>query len=473
MSPSGVKQDVAADLSRYVVRTKFDDLPGGVVLTAKQYILDSLGNAFAGSTAPGASQARDVEVHWRGLPESTVFAFGDKLPAPQAAFLNGMLIHARDFDDTHDIAIVHANASVLPAAFAVAEQATRISGKELITAIVLGVDLVCRLGLSLRYYRGWHNSAICGGFGAAAAAAKILGLDEQGTANALGIAYAQTAGNIQCIRDGALTKRMQLGFAARNGVLAATYARAGLTGSTHTFDGPYGFFHLYDGDVVGEHEVRHRPQGHYGQHELTDQLGKRFEISNLSMKPYPNCRAIHPAIAGVLATCQNGAIDDIAQIERVQIKVSQRTFERTGAILDFNSPVLQVNAQFSMAYGVAVAICRGKVVLQDFNETAIRDEAVADMMRKVNLQVEPSYHENLPVGIEIILRNGQRHATFVQSLPGSPEHPLDDDEVAAKFEQCCQLSVVPLSTEKIKAMVHAVNHLESMRDIRELTELLH
>jgi 2-methylcitrate dehydratase PrpD len=442
------------------------------VRICKKFFLDSVGVAMAGSTAPGTAEVMGLTRQWGGRAESTVFAFGDKLPAPEAAFMNGVMIHARDFDDTHDVAIVHADASVLPSAVAVAEQTGIVTGQQLIAAVVIGIDLTCRLGLALKHYKGWHNSAICGGFGAAAAASKILALDEAATVEALGIVYGQTAGNVQCIRDGALTKRMQLGFAAKAGVTSAYYARSGITGTKNTFQGPYGFFHLYDGPPSGDpEEIRHRPDGEYGEHELLSELGTRFESANLSMKPYPNSRAVHPAIAGALAICRaEGIAAD--QVERVDLAVSDRTYDRVAGPFRMGDGPLQVKAQFSLVYGVAVAICRGSVSLRDFEESGIRDAAVFALMDRIAVTKEPAFHENTPLRVEIVTKRGERYVKLIESLPGSPEHPLDDDAVEAKFRECCGLAVNPPSKRRTEGIIQAITSLDRMRDIREMTELL-
>jgi 2-methylcitrate dehydratase PrpD len=400
-------------------------------------------------------------------------AFGDGVPAPEAAFVNGILIHARDFDDTHDVAIIHANASVLAAALAAAEAEVPVSGREFIAAVVVGIDIACRLGLSLRYYRGWHNSAVCGAFGAAAAASRVLGLDEKSTARALGIAYSQAAGNVQCIRDGALTKRIQLGFAAKAGVLSAFFARAGITGTTNTFNGPYGFLRLYDGPVDGdETEKRARTEGTYGEHELLAELGKRFAVCDLSMKPYPNSRAVHPAISGALDVCRSEKIGP-GDVEQVIVAVSDRTIDRVGKPVVLGRGNLQVEAQFNLAYGIAVGICRGSVSLRDFEADRVDDPAVLAMAGRVSLVKNPAFCENLPVEVTIVARDGRRISRLVEKLRGAPDDPLSPEEMATKFHECCDMAVSPVSAERRQKIIGLVGRLEDVDDMRRLAALFH
>ncbi len=466
------RKDVAHDLANYIVRTKFDDIPCEVVEMAKRFILDSLGVAAAGSTAPGSKKILELIEAWGGREESTVFIFGKKVPAPQAAFINSILIHSRDFDDTHDVAVVHANAPVLPSALAVAEQKHHVTGKEFITAVIVGIDLACRLGLALKFYKGWHYSAICGGFGAAATASKILELNESLTSEALGIVYSQIAGNVQCVRDGSLTKRMQPAFAAKAGVLSAYLSSIGITGTKNTFQGPYGFFRLYDGDSsTSQYEWRHRESGQYGPQELLAELGKRFEVTNLSMKPYPSCRATHPAIEGVLDICREEKIE-AEEVKRVTILVSERTNDKVGRPFEIDEGLLQVKAQFSIPYTVAVAIYKGDVFIGDFEEENIRNEKVLDLARKVTVVIDKRFTEIVPLNIDIETNSGRRYVKEMCSMRGSPENPLTEEQRIEKVKKCFQFSATPFSNEKIERMIQAVNHLEDFSNIEEFTRLL-
>jgi 2-methylcitrate dehydratase PrpD len=466
------KRDAAYELAKYIADTKFDDIPSEALIIAKRFILDSLGVAIAGSTAPGIREIMKLIESWGGRPESTIFVSGKKVPAPEAAFVNGILIASRDFDDTHDIAVVHANATVLPSALAVAEQKGKVTGRELLTATVLGVDLACRLGLSLRFYKGWHYTSICGGFGAAAAASKILGLDERLTLESLGIVYSQIAGNVQCVRDGSLTKRMQAGFSAKAGVLSAYLSRVGITGTKNTFEGPYGFFRLYDAEsITNLNEKRHRQSGRYGPHELLAELGSRFEVVNLGMKPYPSCRATHPAIEGALEICQaQGIIAE--QIKCVRVFASERTLDRVGRPFEIDEGPQQGKAQFSIPYTVAVAIHRGDVSVEDFEEKNIRNGRILDLAKRVTVIADKRFSESVPVEIEIEIKSGDHYSKKICSMGGTPERPLSEREMTKKFRMCSAFSAKAFSEAKIDGIIQAVGDLEHIRDIGEITCLL-
>ena len=198
--------DKIYEVVRYVLATDYDDLSKQVVERTKQCFIDTIGVILAGSSALGCREVVEQVKYWGGREESTILVHGGKVPSFFAAFINSMMAHARDFDDTHEEGSVHPSASVIPIGIAVTEQMGGVDGKKFITAIAIGIDLVCRLGLSIRTLQGWHLSGICGGIGSVATAGKLLGLGEDQLWNAFGIAYAQTTGNSQGRRDGAIDR---------------------------------------------------------------------------------------------------------------------------------------------------------------------------------------------------------------------------------------------------------------------------
>lgn len=216
-------EDVIFDLARKTVNANYEDLPAEVVSTAKTFILDSIGVGLAGSTAAGYTEILRMIRERGGRPDSSILVFGDKVPAQEAAFANSLLIHGRDFDDTHEGLGAHCNVTALPAALALAEK-EKASGKEFLSAVILGIDVMGQLGSLLSFFHGWHTTATLGVFAAAAAAGRILKFDEERMVNALGIAFHQAAGNRQGRADGAMTKRLGPAFAASAGVFSALLA---------------------------------------------------------------------------------------------------------------------------------------------------------------------------------------------------------------------------------------------------------
>ena len=218
-------EDAAWPLAQHICRTGYADLPVSAVESARRDILDTFGCMLGGSGSPGIGELFAVISHWGGLPESRVLLRGIRLPAPSAALLNASMGHALDFDDTLDSGgSIHPGVSVLASVLAVCDSLNGVTGRDLLLAVALGLDISCRIALASTLDRGWHRTAAIGVFGAAAAAGKLIGLTPEQMLAAFGIAYSHAAGNRQCILDGALTKRMQAGQAASAGVFSAVLA---------------------------------------------------------------------------------------------------------------------------------------------------------------------------------------------------------------------------------------------------------
>jgi len=286
------QQDAAFDLSRNAVNAKFEDLSSDAVEVTKKDIFDTLGTTIAGSTSAGGKEVVEMGREWGGEPESTIVSFGGKLPSYMAAFINGTMSHALDFDDTHDNAVLHVGPAVVSTSFAVAERMGKVSGKDFMIAVALGIDVMSRMGLATKrpiHEGGFMNTPVYGYFGAAVAAGKLLGLNEDQMINAFGIAYAQAAGNVQVNVDDehALTKRLSVGFSAKGGLLSALLAQKGLTGARYSLEGRFGLYNLYQ-------------RGEYDRDMLHRGLGKQYEVTNLSFNPYACCRQIHAHIEAAL-----------------------------------------------------------------------------------------------------------------------------------------------------------------------------
>jgi len=435
--------------------------------------LDSLGCALAGSTAPGVAELAAQMRDWGGAPQATLIAFGGRLPPAAASLVNGTMIHARDFDDTHDIAGVHACASALPAALAVAEARGGVPGREFLAAFIIGVEVACRLGLAVERYKGWHLTGICGAFGAAAAAARLIGLDARGTHMALGIALSQASGTLQPIQDGALTKRMHPGLAAQAGVLSAFLARRGVTGASEVFTGRFGFFHLFAGTKgprTDPAEVR-RAEGHaYRNAALVEGLGERYEVERLGLKPYPCCRASHGVLDGFLALIRREALGP-EQVREVRARVSPwiaRLVDRP--FRPGESGV--VGGQFSLPYHLAAALLRGDVFLDSFTEEGVADPQIADLLPRMRVIVDPAIAHKTPVAVEVDLADGRALRETVREVLGSPERPLREEEVRQKFRKCASYALRPPEEETAEQIVAAVERLEGLEDISRLAALL-
>ncbi|MBI5967006.1 MAG: MmgE/PrpD family protein [Deltaproteobacteria bacterium] len=454
-------RDAIFDLAKSVVQTSYEDIAVENIPTAKMFILDTLGVALAGSTATGCSEVVHLIKEQGGRPDSSILVFGGKAPAQDAAFANSMMIHGRDFDDTHEGLVgAHCNVSVLPAALALAET-KGASGKEFLAAVILGIDLMARIGNAAPLFHGWHNTATLGAFGAAAAAGKILRLSEDQMVNALGIAFSQAAGNRQGRADGALTKRMQPAFSARAGVFSALLAERGLTGAKNTLQGPWGFFTLYGDRTVDwmNQETLNR---------LTDQLGKRYEVVNLSAKPYPCCRLAHGAIEATLSLMQENRLME-RDVQMVTIQASPVIYDTVGHPFQIRDNP-QVDAQFSIPYTVAVAIQREEVTLEDFEVEVVKQPRTAELAKKVLVQVDEGLAKSSTI-VNIHTNSGKSFSKRIDVFKGHPQNPLSQEEFLKKFRDCARFSAVPMELQRLEKILTHLLDMENIQNIKQIVEL--
>ena len=448
-------------LGQHIAQVSYDEIPHEIRELTKLGILDSYAAAVAGSLSPIARKVAAQTMAWGGREESTVWVYGGKLPAPQAALLNGMLVHSLDMDAVHDDAIVHGFTSVVPAAIAVAEE-VGASGRDLIAAVAVGTDFAVRMGLASGFYHGFILTATLGGFGAAAASSRVLGLDSRQTLNALGIYYSQAAGNRQAFADAASTTRYQPGFSARNGALSAYFARRGLSGARHALEGRFGYFNLYFEGTEPNIEA------------LLADLGQRYESANISFKPYPSCRGTHaPVEATLKIMTQNGIRPE--QVDEILVRTpTSSLFTLIGRPFEVK-PDAHVDAQYSIPYAVATAVLRGGFFVRDLYLKAIVDPVVLKMAARVKVfpEFEVANRNALtPVEVEIRLLDGQRHSLKLDFSKGHPRDPMTHDDLTEKFRRTVREIGTPEAAPIAERIIELVDVLENLPDIRELGGLL-
>ena len=461
------RHDAAVDLARFVAALRFDDLTPAVVTAAKKAVLDHFAVALAGGTAPGCGELLGVVRGWGGKAESTIIGQDLRVPSVWAALVNAMMAHSWDYDDTFEVVAnraMHPGVSVIPACLAAAERRGGVSGKEFLAAVVAGVDVVCRLALATRLpdeLRFWVYPTLFGYFGGAAGAGKLLGLGEAGMLDAFGVAYSQASGNAQSVLDGALTKRLQSASSASGGLLSAVLAEAGITGSTNTFEGAAGFFRMYLHD-------------RYDRATIVKDLGSKFAISDLSFKPYPCCRYTHSAVDAALQVAADEDLDP-AQVEAVTVFVAPAQNGVCQPLDVKRRPRSVVDAQFSIPYTVAVALCRRGVVIEDFSPAAIGDSRILSLAQKVT----PVVNETLGAGsdfpglVEVKLRDGGVvRSKLVRYPSGHPGNPMSMEEIAEKFRRCAARAVRPLRGERVETVIRLAARLDEMTDVAEVVGLV-
>jgi 2-methylcitrate dehydratase PrpD len=457
--------DAIFDFVKNFTRTRYEDVPAAAVEVAKKEVLDSLATALGGSAQAGVGELVDMVKEWGGSEQSTIIAYKIKCPAPNAAQVNATMIHALDYDDGHPSALVHIGCLTVSTCFAVAERMEKVNGKELITAMALGADFLARLGLASRpgtslSTSGWHPTTLYGFLGTAAMAGKIMGLDQEKMVNALGIAYHQCAGNGQCVTDGALTKRMGPGLAAKGGITAALMAERGITGAKNSLEGEFGMFNLYHA-------------GDYDAKTLTADLGKRFEGINIGFKPYPCCGLTHPFIDAVLLLKSKHDIK-ADQVQSITAYGGESAYALCLPPEVKRAPRTIVDAQFSLPWAVATALVKGKVSLEDFTEEAIKREEIIKISQKVTGQLDPklSRHGVGPGKVTIVMKDGTEYTECVEHCLGSIERPMTFEDCVTKFRGCSAYSIKPIPEGKIDKTIELVKQLERLDDATEIIRLL-
>ena len=459
--------NITYGLAQHVVRTSFDDLPEEAVRATKEHILHTLGTALAGSGAPGISMILDLVQECGGCPESTVLVHGIRIPAANAALANSAMAHAQEMDENDDRIAYKSSVAVIPGALAVAEKVGGVSGKEFITAVCVGVDLGIRIGLATNPKPTHAHAPTLGPFATAAAAAKLLGLGERGVFDALGIAYSRAATSASATVSPSLVKRLSAGFASQGGVIAAQLASKGYPAGGDVFRGRAGFFQTF------KHE-----EG--SSESLQDGLGKIFEIVNVGPKPYPSCRYTHAAIDATLAILKEHPLAP-EEIEEVKVWIGQRDMLSVGGATQQERQKKQrpegvVDAQFSIPYTVAVALVRGRPTLKDFTPESLREARLLEMAQRVS----PELNEELdlwpldvkPQIVEIKSRRGETFRKRMEYVKGNPKNPLGGTELLTLFQEMAGYAARPLPAERLKEFVDRVQHLETVKDIKILPQLL-
>ena len=456
--------EISLRLARHVANTDYDHLPDEARLAAKRSLVDALGVTLAaGTLEPACRPFVELALARGGEPESSVFGFGTRVPAASAAFANGSLAHALDFEDAHDGARVHPYAATVPAALALAQARGNVSGRDLLTALALGSDLVCRLGLALQddpIERGWYVPPILGAFGATAAAGRLLQLSAEELVDAFSLTLCQATCSAELTHSpDSVVRAIRDAFAAQTGVLSAQLAAKGVRGFEEPFEGKAGLFQLY------------APRSHDFE-ALTDALGERFEGAFVSYKPWPACRGTHPFIEATLQMIGEHRLSssDIRYI-RLRIgtlKVTQRLCEPPATK---RRPRTAIDAKFSLPFAVAVAAVHGDVALDHFSSHGLADPAVLTLADKVNYEVDAEFGTTRG-SVEMETARGVFRADTPVSAYGSPDNPMSTEALRAKFLHCAAYARNPIEPEHLDLFLERAFRLEDTRDIDEAISLL-
>jgi 2-methylcitrate dehydratase PrpD len=463
-------KDVGYTLAANIARIRYEDLPRDVVDVTKKTILDILGTILGGSGA-GAGIREIVEVvkDGGGRGESSVFSYGIKTNAWMAAFANGAMAHAIDYDNVHDDAFTHPSTSTVPAAFAVAERVGKVNGKDFITAIALGDDLHCRLGYALcragdfPTQGAWMPPLALGGFAAAAVSAKLLGFDEERIVDTFGIAFNRTGGTLEIIHDPGLLRGLYAAFPGITGVLAAVMAEHGIPGIKTCFEGKAGLYNVYF-------------RGIYDRDSLTKDLGKVFEGAGVSFKPWPSCRFTNAYVDATLQIVKEQNILPEQVKEIVASYEADNVRNCCEPIAARQNPQTPPEAKLSLPFTIAMAVGLRKMEIGDFSPENIKSEVLLSLARKVTARFDPELKSDsktmLPAVVEIKTIDGKIFSKRVDLVYGHPQNPMSWDDLIRKFRDCASYSAKPISGKNIDQVVEMITRLEDVQDVREIVGLV-
>ncbi|HLJ50898.1 MAG TPA: MmgE/PrpD family protein [Bryobacteraceae bacterium] len=451
--------EITPRIVEFLSALKPEDLSDEVIDRVKYLLLDHLGVAIRGSLSDSSQAVYRMAERFAVGGSCTVIGTAQRSPAEYAAMANGCAAHAVELDDTHQASSLHPGVVIFPTAIALSERLD-VDPKAFLISVVAGYEMITRLGMALQpklhYKQGFHPTATCGVFGATVTAAKLLGMPKENMLSAVGIAGSMAAGSMEFLADGAWTKRLHPGLAAKNGITAAVLSAEGFFGPASILAGRDGFLFAYS--------QRPKPE------RVTAGLGETFEILRTSVKPYACCRYMQTPIDALIYLAETHDLRP-DQVRSVRVAVLEAGWPLVCEPKERKyNPASIVDAQFSMPFGAATAIVRRKAGLDEFSEANIRSPETRAFMGKVVLEKDTRIDKNYPAEwgtrVEVSMINGSHFEHWMSHPKGDPENPLNWDELIAKFQT---LAGPVVGEERCSEIVQAVRNLEDLRQLWKLT----
>jgi 2-methylcitrate dehydratase PrpD len=474
MSSVAEKMDAAFTFAKHIARVRYEDIPSKAIESTKIAILTHLGIAVAASTTvPVCKQMMELAKEMGGKEESTIIAYGGKVPCYMAAFVNAALAHGLNFGDHSDEYSLHTGIAVFPAAFAVAERVGKVNGREFISAFTLGTDIMIRLARAIHMKNsrswtayGWWPGQVLEYFPAAAVAGRLLKLKEEQIVKALGLAYAQTAGTIDSLSGIGADKALYPSYPALAGVLSALMAQRGISGPRDSLEGKAGLFNLYF-------------QGEYDSASLTRDLGEKFEGASVGFSAYPCSASTHAYIEIALQMVDEYRIRS-EDVEAVTLFIGpkEESLGNCEPLQVRRNPTKISEAQMSLPFAVATTLAKGKPCLKHFVGEGFRDPEILRLSNKVSYQVHPEYGHRFDTArfrpaIEVKLTDGRVLRSDREVFRyGNPKNPIGKEEHLEKFRDCASYSVKPLSNERVEEVIKMLINLEEVDDVSQIIRLV-
>jgi 2-methylcitrate dehydratase PrpD len=458
----GDGSDLVHVLAEYAAKLRYENVTEEARDRAKQSILDTLGVSLAGAgLEPAVGAVFDIVRETGGEPQCTLLGFGGRAPALMAAFANGALVHALDYDDQTPWG-QHCGSTIVPAVFALAERQGGVAGKDMIAAVAAGQDIFARLLRNVGWRKDWNFSTVAGVYAGTVASARVIGLSAERTSAALGIATMQSSGLMEMVAGrGSDLRGLYAGFSAKGAVLAALMAERGVTGIDRAFEGPNGVMACYFG-------------GEYDRAAILEGLGREFMGAATLYKRWPCVGTSHSHMKAALDIVgeNNLAADDIVEI-RLHVGDYHRLMSEP--LKERCAPATFADAKFSLPFLVATAIVRGGMSAHDFSQASLRDEAIIACARKTSLVFDSAldWGRDLPPGrVEILAADGRHWLREGRGVPGNFDNLMGWDDIRAKFRECAAAAPNPLSPERLDLAERYARELENLADATVLIRCL-
>ena len=456
-------ETVAEYLGRKGEELRFESIPKEVISSSKKFILDILACILGAKEVTSSQVITDVAIEMGGNAHSTIIGHGVKTSPVMAALANATMGHAFDMDDDHREGTQHPTVVVFPALLALAEK-YGVGGKQFLTSFIFGSEVTIRLGeafLGHGYNRGFHPTGTCGVFGAAAGAAKILNFEQDKIIRSLGVAGSQAAGLLEWNVHGSWTKRLQAGHASMCGVISSLLASKNFTAPPSIIEGRFGFLKSYAYNDI------------FDIKKIVDDFGSRWEMNDTSIKVHSCSRFASPLADCAVELYAKGVNPD--EIKEIIAKASDIIIKGLTEPSDRKyKPQTIVDAQFSLPYTVAVALCKGRASVLEFTDEAIKDKRVLGVAAKVKWEIDPEanaiWPSHYPASVVVKTKNGKEVTSVVKYPKGDPENPVSYEEVEEKFRF---LAGFTIGKNKIDKVIQYMKHFEELDNLNALITCLY
>jgi aconitate decarboxylase len=448
--------DPIGDLVAHVGHCQYEDLPTAAITAAKAFLVDTLGNGIAGTSAPeskrvlagaGAEMDSGAQVWGRNA----------RLPAQAAALVNSYQIHCLEYDCVHEGAVLHPMTPLVAAVMADVQQLGRINGRDLITALIVGVDVSCNIALASTVASPFFRTGSVTALGVAAACARLRGLPTDMTHHALGITFEAMGSSRQAHTEGTSIMGLLAGFAARNGLLGCDLAEQGIQGPSDILAGPYGYWNLYEGSY--EHE------------EIWEDIGNIYRITELAQKPYPSGRPTHLGVDATIALMMEHDIT-IADVDSAVCAMPMTVTRLVGRPLVADATPNY--ARLCTAYCVASTLSSGNLSQADFSPDALRRQDVCELANNIDIIADRNPDPNAigPATLTVTLKNGSRLEKTIEFALGHPKNPMTEAQKQDKFWSCWSLADSSIDKQQGSDLLDRIDRLETSEDISDLPTLM-